>query len=89
MVQKLEDGEYLTVSEAVDFMGCTDGWVRMLLREGKLRGRRLGKRVWLIPVSAATEARNSLTTRSKGKRAAAKRPAAKRRPAKKAAKRRK
>ncbi len=82
MPQKIDGGEYLTVSEAVDFMGCTDGWIRILLREGKLRGRRFGERVWLIPVEAAREARDSLTTRANAKKHLAKRPAAKRKKAK-------
>jgi hypothetical protein len=63
-------------------MGCTDGWVRILLREGKLPGaRRIGQRVWLIPTSAAKQARDALTTRSVGKKHLAKRPAAKRKKA--------
>ena len=82
MPQKIDGGEYLTVSEAVDFMGCTDGWIRILLREGKLRGRRFGERVWLIPVEAAREARDSLTTRANAKKHLAKRPVAKRKKAK-------
>lgn len=87
MAQKIDGGEYLTVAEAVALMGCTDGWVRVLLREGKLPGaRRIGQRVWLIPSRAALEARDALTTRANAKRHLAKRPAAKR---KKAAKRRK
>jgi excisionase family DNA binding protein len=80
--EKIDGGEYLTVSEAVDFMGCTDGWVRALLREGKLPGsRRIGLRVWLIPVKAAKEARDNLTTRANAKKHLAKRPAAKRKKA--------
>ena len=88
MAHKIDGSEYLTVAETVEFMGCTDGWVRMLLRSGKLRGKRLGERLWMISLESAREARDSLTTRSLGKRAAAKRPAAKRRPAKKTAGRR-
>lgn len=77
--QKLDGGEYLTVSEAVELMGCTDGWVRILLREGRIKGaKRIGQRVWLIPTAAAREARDALTTRSVGKKHLAKRPAAKR-----------
>jgi excisionase family DNA binding protein len=77
--QKIDGGEYLTVTEAVEVMGCTDGWVRILLREGKLPGaRRIGQRVWLIPSAAAKQARDALTTRSVGKKHLAKRPAAKR-----------
>jgi excisionase family DNA binding protein len=84
--QKIEGGEYLTVKEAVDLMGCTEGWVRMLLGTGRLQGRRFGERVWLIPIEAAREARDNLSTRSAGKSHLAKRPAAKR---KKSAKKKK
>jgi excisionase family DNA binding protein len=84
--QKIEGGEYLTVREAVDLMGCTEGWVRMLLGTGRLSGIRHGERVWLIPVAAAREARDNLSTRSAGKNHLAKRPAAKR---KKSAKKKK
>jgi excisionase family DNA binding protein len=76
--QKIEGGEYLTVREAVDLMGCTEGWVRMLLGTGKLQGRRFGERVWLIPIEAAREARDNLSTRSVGKNHLAKRPVSKR-----------
>jgi len=80
--QKIDGGEYLTVAEAVNAIGCTEGWVRMLLRDGKLRGRRFGERVWLIPVEACREARDALTTRANAKRHLAKRPAATRKKAK-------
>lgn len=87
MPQKIDGGEYLTVGEAVSVMGCSEGWVRALLGEGKLKGaRRIGQRVWLIPVAAAHEARDGLTTRSTGKKHLAKRPVSKR---KKVAKRKK
>jgi excisionase family DNA binding protein len=79
MPQKIDGGEYLTVAEATQVMGCTEGWVRALLGEGKLPGaRRIGQRVWLIPAQAAKQARDALTTRSVGKKHLAKRPAAKR-----------
>ena len=90
MSEKFGAGEWLTVTEAVGFMGCTDGWVRALLRDGKLPGaRRIGQRVWLIPVAAATEARDNLSTRANAKKHLAKRPAAKRKKAKKTVARRK
>jgi excisionase family DNA binding protein len=77
--QKIDSGEYLTVAEAVEVMGCTEGWIRHLLGEGKLPGaRRIGLRVWLIPTAAARAARDGLSTRSVGKKHLAKRPAAKR-----------
>ena len=86
----LDGGEYLTVLEAVEHMGCSEAWVRTLLGAGKLRGaKRIGQRVWLIPEAAATEAKAGLTTRAKGKRHLAKRPAAKRKKARVAARRKK
>lgn len=87
MMQRLDGGEYLTVAEAVEVMGCTEGWIRSLLGRNLLPGaRRVGQRVWLIPAAAAREARDNLTTRANAKRHLAKRPAAKR---KKAARRKK
>jgi excisionase family DNA binding protein len=81
--QKIDSGEYLTVAEAVEVMGCTEGWIRHLLGEGKLPGaRRIGLRVWLIPAAAAKAARDGLSTRSVGKKHLAKRPAAARKKAK-------
>jgi excisionase family DNA binding protein len=67
------DKNWLTVEEAVELIGCTDGWVRHLLREGKLEGWRAGERAWLVRRDSAVKARAKLTTRSnakKGQRAA-------------------
>lgn len=90
MAQQIDGGEYLTVAEATELMGCSEGWVRTLLSEGKLAGaRRIGQRVWLIPAAAAREARDGLTTRSVGKKHLAKRPVSSRKKAKKPAARRK
>jgi predicted transcriptional regulator of viral defense system len=87
---EIEPGKYFTVAEAVKHMGCSEAWVRTLLGAGKLRGaKRIGQRVWLIPEAAATEAKDALTTRAKGKRHLAKRPAAKRKKARAAARRKK
>jgi excisionase family DNA binding protein len=86
MAYNIDGVDYLTISEAVDLMGCTDGWVRMLCREGKLASRMLGKRLRLVEKRSAVEVRDSLTTRATGKKHLAKRPASRR---KKAAKRRK
>lgn len=77
--QKIDGGEYLTVAEAVEVMGCTEGWIRHLLGQEKLPGaRRIGQRVWLIPTASARAARETLTTRANAKKHLAKRPAAKR-----------
>lgn len=89
MPHKIDGQDFLTIAEAVDYMGCTDGWVRHLLREDKLRGKRIGERLWLVSLESAREARDALTTRANAKRHLAKRPLAKRKPVKKAEKRRK
>jgi hypothetical protein len=89
MAYNIDGVEYLTVPEAVEFMGCTDGWVRILCRDGKLESRLLGKRLRLVAKRSAAHVRDTLTTRAKGKKHLAKRPAAKRAKAKKAARRRK
>ena len=86
MAYNIDGVDYLTVSEAVEFIGCTDGWVRILCREGKLESRMMGKRLRLVAKRSAAQIRDTLTTRANAKRHLAKRPAAKR---KKAARRRK
>jgi excisionase family DNA binding protein len=63
------DKTWLTVEEAVALIGCTDGWVRHLLREGKLEGWRAGERAWLVRRESALQARAGLTTRSNAKKA--------------------
>ena len=82
---EFETGTYLTVADATAYMGCSEAWVRTLLARGGLKGaRKVGQRVWLIPESAAREARDNLTTRATSKRHLAKRPAASRKKPKKA-----
>ncbi len=82
MVHKLEGGEYLTIAETVQHMGCTDSWVRHLIREGKLNVRTFSERVKLVPLAEAERAKDALTTRANAKKHLAKRPAAKRKKAK-------
>jgi len=82
MAYNIDGVDYLTISEAVEYMGCTDGWVRMLCREGKLESRLLGKRLRLVAKRSATHVRDTLSTRAVGKKHLAKRPAAKRKKAK-------
>ena len=62
------DKMWLTVDEAVQLIGCTDGWVRHLLREGKLEGWRAGERAWLVRRDSALEVRAGLSSRSNAKR---------------------
>jgi hypothetical protein len=76
MAYNIDGVDYLTVPEAVEFIGCTDGWVRVLCREGKLASRMLGKRLRLVEKRSAAHVRDTLTTRANAKKHLAKRPAA-------------
>jgi excisionase family DNA binding protein len=58
------DREWITVSEAVKLAGCTEGYIRRLLIEGRLAGWKAGERAWLVSRAEAVRLRDSLTTRS-------------------------
>jgi excisionase family DNA binding protein len=49
---------FLTPTEAASVIGCTDGRVRQLLRDGKLSGEKIGVRMWLIPEGEAQKMRD-------------------------------
>lgn len=49
---------FLTSTEAAALIGCTDGRVRQLLRDGELLGKKIGKRMWLIPEDEAKKIRD-------------------------------
>lgn len=68
MIMATEDKQWLTVTEAVELMGCSDGWVRMLLRTGQLEGQKFGPRSWMVSRRSALEAKKTLTARSVGQR---------------------
>lgn len=42
------DDKFLSVKEAADFLGYTDGRIRQLIRANALEAERAGKRTWLI-----------------------------------------
>ena len=42
------EGQFLTVSEVALRLGFTEQHIRLLLRQGKLRGRKIG-RDWMVP----------------------------------------
>ena len=66
---------WVTVTETAAIAGCTVGWVRTLLNEKLLAGRKLGgSRTWLIRRTDAESLTGRLTTRSRGKKHEAKRP---------------
>jgi excisionase family DNA binding protein len=68
MVVASPDESWLTVSEAAKQAGCTEGWVRLLLGDGRLKGWKAGERAWLIHKTDVETLKSSLTTRSVGRR---------------------
>ena len=62
------DNEWITIAEAVAVAGCTDGWLRMLLAKGEIKGWKAGQRAWLLRRTDALALKTTLTTRSVGKR---------------------
>jgi excisionase family DNA binding protein len=42
------DENYCTVSEAAKTIGCSENHVRLLVKQGKLRGGKIGERLWLV-----------------------------------------
>ena len=64
------DKEWITVAEAVELAGCTEGYLRRLLGEGdqRLRGWKAGARAWLVRRDDVLELRRHLTTRSNARR---------------------
>lgn len=60
------DEEWVTVAEAVDLSGCTEGYIRRLLGRGdsRLTGWKAGERAWLVKRADCVQLRKELTTRS-------------------------
>jgi excisionase family DNA binding protein len=56
-------GQFVSVSEAAEILGCTDGRIRQMLRAGEIEGIKLNERAWAIPKKAAEKAaKNTPTT---------------------------
>jgi len=51
MLEAKKDETLLSVREAARSIGVTPGRIRQLIVEGKIKGRRVGPRFWLIPES--------------------------------------
>ena len=62
------DNKYVSVAEACDLAGRTDGWIRHLLREGKLSGIQFNGWTWMIDRKEAIALRSTLSARSIGSR---------------------
>lgn len=72
MLMATEDKQWLTVNETVELMGCTNGWVRMLLRTGQLEGHKFGPRAWMVSRKSALAQKKILSSRAVGNREKAK-----------------
>ena len=71
MVVASPDKEWVTISEAVDLAGCTEGYLRRLLiaEDSRLTGWKAGARAWLVKRADVLRLRDSLTTRSNARKA--------------------
>ena len=49
------DGKWLTLEETAKLTGYTDGYLRRLLRNGELSGKKFSARLWLVELDAARE----------------------------------
>lgn len=54
MIKMLEN-KYLTVIETAALAGCTESYVRWLIRQKQLQCEQVGKRTYLIPVEVARQ----------------------------------
>ena len=60
--------DWMTVREAAEQAGCSEGWIRLLLARGEIEGWKSGERAWNVSVDAVAQLRKTLTSRSVGKR---------------------
>ena len=65
------DGKWCSVEEAVEIAGCTDGLIRLRLREGRLEGWKANERAWMVSVEGCRALRKELAPHSNAKKAEA------------------
>jgi hypothetical protein len=63
------DGKWCSVEEAVEIAGCTDGLIRLRLREGRLAGFKANERAWLVSVEGCHALRKELAPHSNVRKA--------------------
>jgi hypothetical protein len=71
MVSMTPDGKWCSVEEAVGIAGCTDGLIRLRLREGRLQGFKANERAWLVSVEGCRALRQELAPHSNAKKSEA------------------
>jgi hypothetical protein len=62
-------GDWICLADAVEIAGCTQSYLRRLLRDGRLAGWKAAPRNWLVQRSDVVALASTLTTRSASKRA--------------------
>lgn len=65
------DGKWCSVEEAVGIAGCTDGLIRLRLREGRLAGFKANERAWMVSVEGCKALRGELAPHSNVRKAEA------------------
>jgi hypothetical protein len=87
MATMTPDGKWCSVEEACEIAGCTDGLIRLRIRDGKLEGFKFNGRAWMVSVEGCKSLRGQLAPNSTVRKAEAKAAAARsKRPRKKLAK---
>lgn len=59
------DSKWLTLEETSTVTGYTDGYLRRMLRNGELAGRKLTARLWIVEKKAAEELAKKPQTRGR------------------------
>lgn len=65
------DGKWCSVEEACGIVGCTDGLIRLRLREGRLDGWKANERAWMVSVEGCRAMRAELAPHSNVRKAEA------------------
>lgn len=63
------DKKWCSVEEAVEIAGCTDGLIRLRLREGRLEGFKANERAWMVSVEGCKAMRHELAPHSNARKA--------------------
>lgn len=54
----------VSINEACKIAGCSDTYLKRLLREGKLKGEKVSARCWLVNKKALIKLRDNLSSRA-------------------------
>lgn len=63
------DGKWCSVEEACGIAGCTDGLIRLRLRQKRLEGFKANERAWMVSVEGCKAMRQELAPHSNAKKA--------------------